>query len=369
MSLVTSLRTMSAADLLHWIGASRKTGVLRLSRRDVEKRFLVKEGLVESSWSNEPREYLREFLLSEGLASEDQIAEAFEEQERQGRRRRLYGLIMVDAGIFDEDDLRRVLRNKAEESACEVFTWPDGKVEFEDGSFSKERFVHTEMEVEPLILEGARRVVELKKIREDFPSRRTTFRVLDTPEDLPDAEREMLELVSPGKSLDQLGLETKQSAFQTAVILHRLFSRGAIEVDEPGLDTRQPSESPSQIQMHLGIAGEALKHGNFVAALKGYQDVLLVQADNEQAVEGVAAVEEARDQELERAGASDSSVPVLKSDVSLTTQDLDPTEGFVLSRIDGQSDVASIVTVCPTSEKQTLLILARFLKQGVVELE
>jgi hypothetical protein len=368
MSLVTRLRTMSAADLLRWIGVGRKTGVLRLSRREVEKRLLVEEGLVQSSWSNEPREYLRELLLSEGLASQEQIAQAFAKQGQDGARRRLYGLIMVDAGIIDEDDLRRVLRSKAEQSICEVFFWPDGKVEFEDGARSNERFVHAELEVEPLILEGARRVDELKRIRTDFPSRRTTFRVLGSPEGLPDAERQVLDLVSPGKSLDQIGLEARRPAFQTAVLLHSLYSRGAIEVDEPGLDTTLPTENPSQIQIHLGIADEALKRGNFVAALKGYQDVLLVQAGNERAIQGVAAVEEAQDRELERAGISSTSVPVLESEVSLTTQDLDPTEGFVLSRIDGHTDVAAIVTVCPTSEKQTLLILARFLKQGVIRL-
>jgi hypothetical protein len=366
MSLVTRLRTMSAMDLLHWIAARRKTGVLRLSRRALEKRLLLEKGIVHSTWSNEPREYLREFLLSEGLVSEIQIVEAFAAQEAPSGPRRLYGLIMVDAGILEEDDLCRVLAKKAEESITEIFFWPDGKVEFEEGATSAEHFVHIEMKIEPLIREGSRRVEELKKIREVFPSRRTTFRTVQVPEGLPDAERQMLDLVAPGKSLDQLGLETRRSGYEAAVLLHRLYTRGAIEVDEPGLDTMLPSENPKQLEIHLGIADEALKHGNFVAALKGYQDVLLVQAGSERAVEGLAAVNEAQGREFVRAGVSDSTVLAVKSEISLTGQDLDPTEGFVLSRVNGESDVTSIVNICPIPEAQTLLILARFLKQGVI---
>jgi len=367
MSLVTRLQTMSAPDLLRWIGGSRKTGVLRLSRRAIEKRLLVQDGLVYSTWSNEQREYLREFLLREGLVSAERIDEARVEEEHRDPRR-LYGLILVEQGAIEEGELRRVLEHKAKESICEVFAWPDGKAEFDDGAISGDVFVHTELQIEPLILEGARRVEELSRIKEVFPSRRTTFRVLESPEDLTEAERQMLGLVSPGKSLEQLSLETRRSRYETSVVLHRLYSAGAIDVEEPGLDTSLPTDNPTQVEIHLGIAGEALKAGNLPAALKGYQDVLLVQPGNVRAREGVAAVEQAQERELEEAPISLSSVPVVTARLPLTTQDLDATEGFVLSRINGESDIASILQVCPMAERQTLLIMARFLKQGVIEL-
>ena len=47
--------------------------------------------------------------------------------------------------------LRFALSKKAEESITEVFFWPDGKVEFEEGATSGEHFVHIDMELEPLI--------------------------------------------------------------------------------------------------------------------------------------------------------------------------------------------------------------------------
>jgi hypothetical protein len=53
---------------------------------------------------------------------------------------------------------------------------------------------------------------------------------------------------------------------------------------------------------------------------------------------------------------------------SLTQENFDPQEGFVLSRINGQWDVQSILKLCPMSEEDALLIFARLLQRKVVEL-
>jgi len=40
----------------------------------------------------------------------------------------------------------------------------------------------------------------------------------------------------------------------------------------------------------------------------------------------------------------------------------------VLSRVNGEWDVASIVKVCPMTEEDTLLIVSRLLERGIIEL-
>jgi hypothetical protein len=54
--------------------------------------------------------------------------------------------------------------------------------------------------------------------------------------------------------------------------------------------------------------------------------------------------------------------------VALTRENFDPQEGFVLSRVNGQWDVQSILKLCPMSEEQALLIFARLLERNVIEL-
>ena len=62
-------------------------------------------------------------------------------------------------------------------------------------------------------------------------------------------------------------------------------------------------------------------------------------------------------------------IPVLKlTAIALSQQQFAPEEGFVLSRINGQWDVRSILKLCPMPEDETLLIFARLLDRQVIDL-
>ena len=64
------------------------------------------------------------------------------------------------------------------------------------------------------------------------------------------------------------------------------------------------------------------------------------------------------------------SVPVLVMDLaSLTQENFDSHEGFVLSRVNGQWDVRSILKLCPMAESHTLAIFARLLERKLIRLE
>jgi len=53
----------------------------------------------------------------------------------------------------------------------------------------------------------------------------------------------------------------------------------------------------------------------------------------------------------------------------LEQQRLDPQEGFVLSRINGELDVASVVSVCPFREADTLRMIKKLLDSAVIEMK
>jgi hypothetical protein len=62
-------------------------------------------------------------------------------------------------------------------------------------------------------------------------------------------------------------------------------------------------------------------------------------------------------------------VPVLAVDLkTLTRENFDPQEGFVLSRVNGEWDVQSILKLCPMAEDDALLIFSRLLERGIIEL-
>lgn len=67
-------------------------------------------------------------------------------------------------------------------------------------------------------------------------------------------------------------------------------------------------------------------------------------------------------------GIEGSRVPVLKVPLDrLTSFNFTPNEGFVLSRINGNWDVKSIVQISPIREVEVLLVFQRLLRDGVIE--
>jgi len=367
MSLVSNLRTMGLPDLLQWLATTQKTGTLYLKRRSVEKRLLFREGLILSSWSNDPRESLGQFLLRDRLLSEEDLFRALLVQE--GQRGRLYGEILIEQGLVTEEQLREALRKKAEETVYDLFLWPDGGFEFKDEDEPDSFSVQIQLRVTEVVLEGVRRLDEWRRIREVIASQRTTFNVIRQPRRVESPrELQVLGLLAMGQSVSQVSMETRLSEFETAEVLYRLHHRGMIVVDEPGEDT-QPLDTVAAIRDRLALADMRLAARDYGAALRAYQDVLALQPLNQQAKKGLLAVERGRDREQQLVRVDRDRVPRVRLSVEeLTRQSFAPQEGFVLSRVNGEWTVDSILKVCPLAEEDTLAIITRLVDRGVIEL-
>lgn len=367
MSLRGDLRTMPLPDVLQWVATGRKTGTLHLERRSVQKRIILKDGYIFSSWSNDPRESLGQFLIRLRLVSEEQLFRALLAQEEKGR---LLGSILVSDGVITEDDLRRALKAKAEEAVYDLFLWPAGQFEFHEGEFPDDILITFETPVTPVIMEGIRRVDEWERIRTVFPSLDTTFRPTSgqpTPADA--CEKQVLTFAAAGKSLAEMSLELRRSEFETAALVFDLHGRGLLEV----LDVKPPSEAPDPvgaIQALLTLAYQRLGERRYDAALKAYEDVLALDRLNQHAKKGLITAMEARQHERQVHTVPPHKVPVIAVDyLTLTRQNLDPHEGFVLSRVNGQWDVQSILKLCPMGEDEALLIFARLLDRKLITLK
>jgi hypothetical protein len=57
---------------------------------------------------------------------------------------------------------------------------------------------------------------------------------------------------------------------------------------------------------------------------------------------------------------------VIISDDSLTEQQLGPQEAFLLSRINGEWDVSSILSICPFREVDSLRMIKSLLDRGII---
>jgi hypothetical protein len=369
MSLAGNLRTMDLPEVLQWIASARKTGTLHLERRSIQKRIYFQGGAIYTSWSNDPRESMGQILVRERLVTEEQLFKALLRREQQGT---MLGIMLVEDGTVAEEDVRRIIRIKTEESIYDLFLWPEGRFEFKDGETAGDDLIPIDLDVTSAIMEGVRRVDEWGRIRTVFVSSDISFALpRGMPAEVTDVvERRFLELAGAGLTLAALSLELRRSEFETAEMAFSLHGRGVLSVVEPrSAAVKADRDTVGTIQALLADGGLRLTERRYELALQCYEEVLTLDRLNQHAKKGLVATIEARDRERTMKKVPLDKVPRLTMDMaSLTRQNFDPQEGFVLSRVNGMWDVGSILKLCPMNESDVLLIFARLLERKVIDL-
>jgi hypothetical protein len=255
------------------------------------------------------------------------------------------------------------------ETIYDLFLWPEGEFDFREGEFPYDVLIHWETPVTPVILEGIRRVDEWNRIRAVLPSMEVTFRVLGPADSLEvPHERRAVELAAESRTLAQIALELRRSDFDVAHLLFDLYQRGVVAVDQVRQDTGV-QDPIGAIQDLLALAYQRLQEKRFDGAIKAYEQVLELDRLNQHAKKGLLAATEARAREKALRSVPLVKVPHLTMGLAeLTQQQFDPHEGFVISRVNGQWDVQSILKLCPMAEEDALMIFSRLLDRKVIEL-
>ncbi len=299
------------------------------------------------------------------LITEETLFSALLRQEKGGH---LLGAMLVADGRLSEEQLLQTLRANAEEQVYELFLWPDGRFDFRDEEPLAEHPAKLSLPVRLLLEEGRHRMEAWEGLKMRFPSSEVTFKVQGAGHGIEDVtERQMLGLAAAGKTLAAISLETRRSAFETALLMADLCDRGALTVEVP--QDHEESDPVGQIIALIAKAEDNLARLRFDAAFLYYERALTLDGLNQRAKKGLIAVGEARQAAKARLRIPLDKVPhLLVGAVTLSQHQFDPQEGFVLSRINGQWDVRSILKLCPISEEEALMIFVRLVDRKVIDL-
>src|SRR3954447_20024795 len=230
MGIVGNLRTMQLEELLQWLSQSKKSGTLEIVHGKVEKKIFFKDGLILSSASNKPEEYLGHFLMSHGLINEGQLNQAVELQEKS---RMLLGIILVNNGAIAERDLARMLRLKAEESIYDIFSWAEGDFRFLDDVLPDSAMVPMRMDVTGIVMEGVQRVDEWRRIRQVIPHEQmipVALVDLSTVPGLGPGEQRLLGLINDERSIEEIRQQTHATEYQTCKLVFDQWQLGRVKL-------------------------------------------------------------------------------------------------------------------------------------------
>jgi hypothetical protein len=366
MSFAGDLRTFDLFDLFGWLMGRKKAGVLLMTRRSTRKRLGFRDGAVQWSSSNDPRETIGQALVREGLITEEALFRALLKQEADTRR---LGEILVADGALSEPGLAKTLRGNAEAHLYDLFLWGDGRFDFDDEKPFAAEPSDLGISLKPVLEEGRHRRELWSRLRQRFPTNEVTFHGTVDPASIADpALRQIAALAARGKTLAGISLESRRSEYETTLLISGLCDQGLLSVGR--VQAGAPEGDPVGVIATLLAGAEIrIKEGRFDAALESYERVLSLDGVNQAAKKGLLAVAEARKKAKLARRIPLEKVPVLRmTAMALAQQQFDPREGFVLSRINGSWDVRSLLKLCPMPEDDVLLILSRLLGRQVIEL-
>ncbi|HEY4573128.1 MAG TPA: DUF4388 domain-containing protein, partial [Thermoanaerobaculia bacterium] len=240
---------MQLEELLQWLSQSKKSGTLEIVHGKVEKKIFFKDGLILSSASNKPEEYLGHFLMSHGLINEGQLNRAVELQEKS---RMLLGMILVNNGAIAERDLARMLRLKAEESIYDIFSWAEGDFRFLDDVLPESAMVPMRMDVTGIVMEGVQRVDEWRRIRQVLPNEQmipVAIVDLSTVAGLGPGEQRIVSLINDERTIEEIRQQTHATEYQTCKLVFDQWQLGRVKLIKlrGGRPAAVPSPDPGAV--------------------------------------------------------------------------------------------------------------------------
>lgn len=377
MGLKGNLQTMMFADLLQWLSLGQKTGTLVVTSEAAEKRIYFSDGKVIASASSDPRDYLSEFLISEGYLTSEQLRSAMEAQPPV---KMLLGKLLVMLESISEKDLLRLMRTKAEEEMYDIFLWGEGDFQFFEDELPTMEMVPLQVDVTGVMMEGTRRQDEWNRVRKVIVSR-SLIPVTEYPVDerrYSEAQKLILHCVDGQRTIDQIMTESHSRLFLVAATLANAASSGAISfrTDPEPVPAQAPLPAPEEREREIGEEVEALvkraqaalREGEFERSLRLLRAAQKLEPENPAVLSSIKGAETVISSELKKGGISLSRVPRITRPLDeITDLDLGPNEGFLVSRINGIWDVGSIIKISPLRESEALLIFHRLRKDGIVD--
>jgi hypothetical protein len=384
MGLSGNLQTMLPGDLLQWLSLGQKTGTLVITNKRVEKKIFFRRGRVISSASNDPREYLGQFLMSHGYLTEPELKKAMEVQQQS---RILLGKILVMIEVITEADLQRLMRLKAEEEIYDIFLWNDGDFYFVDDELPQMEMIALQVDVTGIIMEGTRRVDEWTRIRETISSEAVIPVPLNEIDDseLEEVEEPIVRAIDGKRTIAEIVLESRSSAFTVSSTVSALVRHGVVKLVDPGtqkmakleeevvsaasVEPKRDFNEDDEIQSLLNAAQAALRVRDFEKTQRLLRAAQNLDPNHSKVRTAIKGAETVILGELRNQGLLDAKVPrVAKTIEEITQMNFTPNEGFILSRINGQWDIGSLIKISPIRETDAMLIFYKLWRENIIAL-
>jgi len=368
MSIAGNLDSMPLEDLLGWLSARKVTGTLVIDGPTVNKKLVIENGRLTAASSTNPREFLSRYLIGWSYITEEELEHLFRMRDRYDM---LVGKLLISVGMLTEEELREILTVSAKEVVFEAFTWPKGSFRFLDGVVPSQQFLPISLALNPLTMEGARRIDEMSWISQLIPS--TAHRPNRNPgfdESRINLEEFVLIATADGKrSIEQIANSRREPTFNVLEKLAKSVQRGMVAVLPPDPDATDLHLTESHRELVLR-AEMSLAGGRLLDVFKTIMELNMNHGSVTGLAELVLPVEKALYERVAEAQLDRTAVPAVAiPNEELLKLDCGPEQGFILSRVDGYTSTEHIVDLFPGDDDHGRILILDLLDRGVIVLK
>jgi tetratricopeptide (TPR) repeat protein len=231
MAIKGSLTEAPLADVIQLLSLSLKSGCLSVTDGRNFGNIFIKDGKIIYATLLNRKDRLGDILVRKQIIDESILKSALEEQKKSNRR---LGEILVEKGYITKEILEAELADQISETIFTMLTWESGYFNFEADLLpgSEEYLVH--LSPQELLLEGARRIDEWRKLEKRLPPFETILTVKDGATEVPltEEEQKILKLVDGNRTIDDIIKLSEFDFFITCKTIYALLSAGILEKSE-----------------------------------------------------------------------------------------------------------------------------------------
>jgi hypothetical protein len=213
MALKGNLRDFTITQLLNLINVAQKTGTLIVEGPSEKVYVSFREGKLAYAQMGTEDSSLAAVLHRANKLSAAQFRVIKERAGKMGDKE--LGLLLINANYVTQQEILTSLQNQFLAVLNRLFTWVEGLFHFEINVMPPEDKITLRVNLENIIIEGARRLHELEQLQDEIPSLDIALKFADRPGanlkhvNLSVEEWRVVSYINPKNTLRQIALATK----------------------------------------------------------------------------------------------------------------------------------------------------------------
>jgi len=358
---------MSMADVVQWTRTAQRSGVLTVKdegAREVSVTF--RDGRIIFSTTNDSRDQVGRYLVYRGLCNDKDIDEAMKIQQSTGA---MLASVLVRLGRIPTESIADALEEKTLEDLCDTFLWKEGSFSFEPKLTPIKSSITIDLDPLHVVSEGVRRTAIWNRITA-YIHARSFFEALPISDHAalrsedPLACRRVLQLLDGERSVSDLFEILPLSRYKIYRAVAELLELKLIRAsDTTGFEDRE-----KRLGRKLEEAREAVARGRWGEAMEILEGLSSANPGRKEIFEEFLKVAEGFRDSVYRHNFLAIDVPVVTIGTdAIPKLQLEPTDAFILTRIDGKLSVADILRITPVTEFDGLRSFRRLLTAKVID--